>query len=271
MKHNIFLVFTALVFFSACGPSVPQWKMESTIDLEGAAPIGIASLSEGFVIADGDNNSIIFTDQAGKILRKEEDYERPMHLSVDDNGNILIPEYGTDTILVHSGKEITGVLDLGDMELDAPAGVAAFGKERAIADFYNHRILYFDGSTWKSYGKQGHAEGEFEYPTDVQITEDGIYVADAYNNRIQVINKDGSFKAIFGTEEKMNAATGIYVEGDEVMITDFERSRILSFNKEGKLLQIIEEGVKKPTDLLIRDGKLFVTNYDGKSLSVFTR
>jgi len=28
--------------------------------------------------------------------------------------------------------------------LDAPAGVALYEEEIAIADFYNHRILYFN-------------------------------------------------------------------------------------------------------------------------------
>ena len=35
----------------------------------------------------------------------------------------------------------------------------------AIADFYNHRILFGNKGDWISFGKEGKAEGEFYYPT----------------------------------------------------------------------------------------------------------
>ena len=56
----------------------------------------------------------------------------------------------------------------------------------------------------------------------MQITEHSIWVADAYNNRVQVFDKSGNFGQVIGAEAKMNAATGIYVTDSELMVTDFE-------------------------------------------------
>ena len=42
-----------------------------------------------------------------------------------------------------------------------------------------------------NYRKKGNELGELNYPTDIQILKDKIVVADAYNNRIQIFDKQG--------------------------------------------------------------------------------
>ncbi|MFT6808190.1 MAG: DNA-binding beta-propeller fold protein YncE [Saprospiraceae bacterium] len=144
------------------------------------------------------------------------------------------------------------------MEKDAPAGVSKQGESMAIADFYNHRILYFDGATWSSLGgKKGKAPGAFDYPTDVQILGDMIYVADAYNHRGQILDLEGNSVLVFGEEEEINAATGIFVTDDLIALTDFENDRVIIFNNEGKVLQRIEDPLHKPTDVMIDNGLMY--------------
>jgi len=181
----------------------------------------------------------------------------------------LIPEFGKDQISRY-GDKLIDPLSIKD-SLDAPAGVDYLNGTYAIADFYNHRILIGSQDNWISFGKEGKAEGEFYYPTDVHLTSDKIYVADAYNNRVQVFDHKGQFLQTFGKEEKMNAATGITVSDTEVFVTDFENDRILIYTLDGNLSQIIDANVSKPTDLILNKGLLYVTNYKGKSLSVFKK
>jgi DNA-binding beta-propeller fold protein YncE len=172
---------------------------------------------------------------------------------------LYVPQYGSDNIATFSNG-IQGSIVLKD-SLDAPAGIAVLGKERAIADFYNNRILYFNGSEWISIGKEGKGNGEFYYPTDVQITAENIWVADAYNNRVQVFDKRGNFLKMLGQDQKMNAATGIYISENEVFVTDFENNRVLVMDFEGQLKQVLKESVQKPTDILMMHGNLYVINY----------
>ena len=66
---------------------------------------------------------------------------------------------------------------------------------------------------------------------------------------------------MLGQDQKMNAATGLLVTGQEVLITDFEHKRVLVFDHDGQLKQELKKGIDKATDLLIKDGILHIINY----------
>ncbi len=58
-----------------------------------------------------------------------------------------------------------------------------------MADRYNHRIQVFtaEGGFVRQWGSDGSAAGEFNSPEGIAIAANGqVYVADTYNNRIQV-------------------------------------------------------------------------------------
>jgi len=260
------VLFVAIILGS-CVDSSPKWKYEKSISIDGIAPIGFDVDGDNFWVSDGDNNRLLKLDMDGKILVEETEFERPMHLVVD-GGNVYVPSYGSDAIIKYNdGKREE--MSLQD-SLDAPAGVDVNGSEMTIADFYNHRILYTDGTDWMKVGKEGNGDLEFHYPTDVQMSGDKIYIADAYNNRIQIIDKQGNHVKNIGKDQKMNAATGIYVDRPYLYITDFEHDRVLLFNEEGELLSEIKEGLEKPTDVLVHNERLYIINYKSQSIAVYT-
>ncbi|NNK10395.1 MAG: hypothetical protein HKP08_03540 [Flavobacteriaceae bacterium] len=235
-----------------------QWTFESSLQLDGVNPIGITETEGAIWLSDGDHNRLVSLDMAGNITEEIDEMDRPMHLSSEE-GILYVPQYGNDEIIKIDKDRVTALL-LGD-SLDAPAAVDVKGDFIAIADFYNNRILAYNGEEWMSFGKEGKGEGEFYYPTDVQITDESIWVADAYNNRVQVFDRSGNFERMLGQDQKMNAATGIYVHNSQVFVTDFENNRVLIFDLDGNLIQELKEGIDKPTDVLIYDGILFITNY----------
>lgn len=263
-------LITFFTTFSACKESRRDWVLKSDIKIEGIAPIGLTADGENFWLSDGDHNRLVKIDKNGKHINEEKDFERPMHIAAEGN-KIFIPTYGTDEILILENGVRTK-LELTE-ELDAPAGVDIWKDQIAIADFYNHRILFFNGTDWISIGKKGKTDGLFDYPTDVQITESKIYIADAYNNRIQIFDKTGKHLLAFGKEHKMNATTGIFVSDGEIFSTDFENDRVLIFDLDGNLKQELdkENGFSKPTDLIVADNVLYVVNYKGQHISVLER
>ncbi|MFD0798781.1 NHL repeat-containing protein [Maribacter chungangensis] len=268
MKY-IYLVLLGVLVVASCKQkeAVPkEWVFVKTIQLEGVYPIGIVALDGKLWLSDGDNNRLVQIDANGKIEQKVDSLERPMHIDADGE-SLYIPQYGEDNIATLKNG-VLGVLALKD-SLDAPAGVSVFKNEKAIADFYNNRILYSDGDEWISFGKEGKKQGEFYYPTDVQITDSLIWVADAYNNRIQAFDKKGGFVKMMGQDQKMNAATGIFVSEQEVFVTDFENDRVLIFDHEGKLLQEISQNIEKATDLMLFNSQLYVINYRNGKINVF--
>ena len=271
MKNVYIILLAALSVYSCKEEPKTQiaWVHTKTIHLEGINPIGIAQHENGLWLSDGDHNRVVQVNVNGEIQQSIDSLDRPMHIATNA-GVLFIPQYGNDEVLSVSGT-IRKAIALSD-SLDAPAGIDVRGNAVAIADFYNNRILYtLDGKRWSSFGKEGKEDGDFYYPTDVQITNDAIWVADAYNNRVQKFDNNGNHLKTIGEDQKMNAATGIYVAATEVFSTDFENNRVLVFDHDGNLKQEIKDDVMKPTDILLVGKELYVTNYKGKSLSIYVQ
>ena len=257
------VVFT--LFLASCTDK--GWQPKDTILLDGIAPIGITHWNDEIWLSDGDNNRLVVIDENGEIVRQVGPIERPMHL-ISRLDKMYIPSYGQDEIYVFGEASVDTIR--AKVEMEGPGGVDVVNGFTAIADFYNHQVVTYDGSNWNAFGGKGKADGEMHYPTDIQIEGDKLWVADAYNNRIQVFSLEGKHILTFGQELKMNAATGIYVTSTEVFITDFENSRLFVFDHDGKVLQEINTGLDKPTDVFLHDDILWVLNYQGKYITRYT-
>lgn len=263
--RSLSLALITCLIFSAC--QTKNWVADKTVSLNNISPIGIAYDGEHVWLSDGDNNKVVQISKSGEQLRVLDGYSRPMHICYDE-GKLYIPQYTTDLVSIFDDNK-NGHLVI-DKELDAPAGVAVNKNKIAIADFYNHRVLLKNGNEWQSIGKKGrNDDGDFHYPTDVEFENGKLYVADAYNNRIQVFSDKGKHLLTFGREHKMNATTGIYIKNGITYATDFENDRVLIFDENGNLIQTLTEGLDKPTDLIIIEDVLYVINYKGKSISLF--
>lgn len=271
---TLIMVATAMISCTQKAAVPQEWQFEKTIALDGINPIGIAMDGNDIFLSDGDHNRVVKVNDTGAILFEMDGFERPMHIdfgaadfqitdklttSVLKERALFVPEYGRDSIAVMRDNKLD-YLVLKD-SLDAPAAISIYENEIAIADFYNNRVLYYNGSEWISIGTEGKELGQLYYPTDVQITDTKIFVADAYNHRGQVFDKKGNGIAFMGTDQKINAATGIFVNGLEIYLTDFENGRVLVFNMDYQLKQILETGIDKPTDIYVQDDILYITNY----------
>lgn len=275
--RKIYIVIAIAVCVMSCSkePENWGWKYTETIALEGINPIGLAATEDGFWISDGDHNRVVKIDATGKKITSIDSLDRPMHIA-ENNGQLVIPQYGNDEVIrfresvTPKGNPETILISLLD-SLDAPAGADIKSNEIAVADFYNNRIHYANAENkWIIFGKKGKAAGEFNYPTDVQITKDAIWVADAYNNRLQKFSKDGKHQLTVGEAQKMNATTGMFVSDEQLFATDFENDRVLVYGLDGSFMQELKQEINKPTDMIVKDGKLVVANYKSSSLSIYS-
>ncbi len=264
MRINLLIIIALLA--TSCKKEVASWVLNKEVSLGEVAPIGLDFEGDDLWISDGDNNKVIKMDTSGQVLLKIDGLERPMHLDVD--GDIVyIPEYGNDHVLKIQGSKRDTIT--ASVEFDAPAGVHADDGEMAIADFYNHQVIVGSGESWEIIGKKGKSDGEFHYPTDVQLVDNLIYVADAYNNRIQIFDRQSKeFVRTIGSDFGMNAATGIFVTKNNLFITDFENDRVLVLDENDTIVQTIDQ-LSKPTDVIAKDGYLYIINYKSKTLSIY--
>jgi DNA-binding beta-propeller fold protein YncE len=259
------MIVVLLITLTSCGPNV-LWEFERDIELTDVSPNGIAIIGDDIWIADTDNNRLVVIDDAGNIKDEIEEVERPMHITQVE-GKPLISEYGSDIISFLDGRN-RDTIKL-QAEPDAPASADMSGNKIAVADFYNHRVILEDSGKEMHIGKKGDGPGEFHYPTDVQFLNGKLYVADAYNHRVQVFDKSGDHLQTIGGDQGMNAATGIYVTPEYIIVTDFENDRVLTFTQEGELVDLMDEGFLRPTDVLVHENKLYVLNFKGKFISIF--
>jgi len=262
----ILVVSLSFLFATGCDEAPREWVFEKKIQLNGIKPLGIIIKDDAIWLTDVDSNRIVKSDFSGNIIKTYTGLMRPMHMAMVGS-KVYIPEFARDTITIID-NETPGSMKL-DVELDAPAGIAVSDNTSAIIDFYNHRlILNYNGKT-SIIGKKGHADGEFNYPTDVELFEDKIFVADAYNNRVQVFDYEGKVLKVIGWQENIRVATGLAVGSNRVYITDFHGSRVLIYDFDGTLLNIFENQFDKPTDIYLYQDRMYVANYGGGSITVF--
>lgn len=265
-----FVLIVQAFFITGCGSKERVWKFYKEITTGDAKPNGVVYLNGNLWISDTPNNRILEIDTSGNIIKEFGGFKRPMHISLFQN-KIFIPEFLNDSIKIIDVK--TGKVSsiAAGIKPDAPAGIAVNENYTCIADFYNHRVLLKSNEKTTSIGKKGHGKGELFYPTDVFLNDDLIYIADAYNNRIQVFDKNGKFQKVIGSNDNIKTATGIFVNNKNIFITDFENNRILIYSKQGKLLQNISDPrLDNPSDIYIYKEMLYVSNYGGNSI-VFYR
>ncbi len=99
------------------------------------------------------------------------------------------------------------------------------------------------------FGHYGESDGEFMWPTSVDLDRDGnVYVADEWLQRISIFDKDGIFLDKWGIpgdgDGELHSPSGmVFDQEDNLYIVDSGSNRIQKFTKDGIFLHKFgEEG-----------------------------
>jgi sugar lactone lactonase YvrE len=127
----------------------------------------------------------------------------------------------------------------------------------------NNRILKFtkDGKFIKSIGKPGSGPGEFDGPHALAFDSRGrLFVGDRNNNRVQVLDQDGTFIEEF---RQFSRPSGIFIKNDILYVADSE-SESVSQNHNGW-----KRGIRWGS---IKDGKIvgYIPDPETRSRPDFT-
>ncbi|KAI6658684.1 E3 ubiquitin-protein ligase TRIM71-like [Oopsacas minuta] len=119
-----------------------------------------------------------------------------------------------------------------------------FGSIQEIAVVYRNKT-----EPIRNIGGKGSKKGELYCPHGLALDGDKIYIADTYNNRIQIFSTEGKFIHEFG-KGQLNYPYGIALHNEWVFISDLGLHSILKFSKTNyKLIKSVKEVVNYPFGL----------------------
>ncbi len=224
---RLFLLASLAVFFLGCQPSAPEtptyrfvktWGQRGEGPGELREPIGIVISGEEVFVSDAGNNRIQVFDLEGRFLRQ-------------------------------FGSEGSGAGELG-----RPMHLGLQGSTLFVSEYLNDRVqrFSFEGAPLSSIGSAGTGPGQFDAPSSATVDAEGrIYVADFYNQRIQVLSPEGELIRQFGTTGAYGAEPGqftyptavaLFPEGGFI-VGDAYNHRIQAFGADGAFRWMIPDDI----------------------------
>lgn len=217
---------------------------------EFSLPLGVTAAPDGTIyVADTFNNRIQSFDADGGPLAViggegtgDGRFNAPFDVELDEQGNLLVADTGNRRIqridpATGSMLQAFGELGRGPDQLAAPTGVAADGAGGTfVVDRDNRHVHHYDagGALIDRWGSSGSGPGEFTMPLDITVGSEGVYVADAGNDRIQRFTPAGEFASEWGG---LSIPQGIDRDpADRVFVADSGNNRVRLFDPFGSPL-----------------------------------
>ena len=221
-----------------------------------AQPYGVAVDSKGrLYVADSKVGAIFVFNTENKdveLIRNgaQAHFKMITGLTIDDTDRIFVSDSVARHVLVFDPqRRVEATVSEG---MSSPAGVAIDNENRLlyVADTDLDQVLVYDADSYKLVRKIGTAgkkhesteAGLFSRPTNVAVDPDGnLYVADTFNNRIEIFDADGNFVSAFGKNGDgpgyFARPKGVAIDKDgHVWVADTVQDRVQVFTREGRLL-----------------------------------
>lgn len=218
-------------------------------------PTGIAAGSDSVYVADTGNQRVQRLSLSGRFvdqLGEGAGFRKPIDVALGPNRTIYVGDFELDRIFAFSADGALlhkwGKTGTAPGAFEAPAGLAVDQQGRVyVAGFHDGRVQVFDSSgKWiRSIGGKGRGPGQFTYPTDVAVQGEAVFVADAYNHRVQKLSLDGKALAAWGQRWKrflglrgaFRVPTGVALDSQgRIHVADSANRRVVMLSPEGRFL-----------------------------------
>ena len=226
-------------------------------------------------------------EMRGKPVNIISGLNRPYGVVITKNEEIVVAEWSAHciTILNKEGKKVKSFGTYGTKEgqFTKPYGVA-ISHDGHILVTDNHRLqkLTFEGDCVKSVGssKTGNGHLKFNTPRGITVhpTTGQIFIADTFNHRIQVLNKDLTYSHSFGKKGSSPEQYPCDVTFDNegyLYVADSDNHCIKKFTSTGQYVSTFSSRgynpgkIRYPSSIIIDNNILYVSEWGNNRISIF--
>lgn len=244
----------------------------------------------GLAVSDVANHRVLLLAPDGTIRRTIGEFgtgpgqfNEPWGLAVAPDGTLYVADTWNHRIQQFDAEgewrnmwgtfEQATTPDVGGEALFGPRKIVVDDEGNLlVSDTGNKRITRFapTGEPLGSFGGEGGAPGQFREPVGLALAPDGtFYVADSWNRRVQHFAADftqlGEFPVAAWGGEGIENKPYIAAGPERIWVTDPERSRVIEYDLEGRLLRVWGRGegstaLSQPVGLAYARGQLWVAD-----------
>ncbi len=220
-----------------------------------ARPYGIAKDKEGRLyvvdtfskvvhVLDRENNDY-YTFPDSQI----ENYINPIDVVAGEDGRIYVSDSAAKLIHVFAahGKQYVKSFGAGHFERPTELAINSRTGELIVVDTAASSLVVYDENTLEVkqvVGKDSSGKEGFHYPTNITVSRQGlIYVTDALNFRVQVLNSKLEFLTNIGAAGNgpgyFSSPRGVAIDSDgHVYVVDALFDNVQVFDQAGRLLLV---------------------------------
>ena len=150
-----------------------------------------------------------------------------------------------------------------------------------VVDNSNSQVHVFDKQRKyiRSFGQQGSGNGQLYHPAGIAVDNDKrLYIGSPYNNRIEVVENDGTFVRQIGVGH-LSQPRGVTIRNKHVYVAESGNHRISVFTLDSQLIRTIGSQGRGPgqfnrTSAVAfapeEDGDMYVVDYENSRVQVFS-
>jgi len=267
------------------GPKGPEPRVDA---LQSPSAVVTDSNHRVFVADPGADVVHIFDFVHSKYALLDKGGHRPgtpVSLAIDGHDNLYVVDRSRRTVIIYdSAGKFLGHFwkQRGESYFESPAGIAIDKTTGLVfvCDRQRHMVIIMDnrGRVMSKIGKRGGGDqpGEFRLPTQVVISGGEVFVLDAGNMRIQVLDIAGHFLRAIRVPYA-DVRTGLAVDGrDTIYVSNPDLNQIQLFSRDGRRLYTFDPTTTKgekfshPSAMWVDGGDcLYVVDSQSKRVGLF--
>jgi DNA-binding beta-propeller fold protein YncE len=185
-----------------------------------------------------------------------------------DNSVYVVDSELAQLFQIRAGEDTATPL-FPQLKLRQPTGIAydAATRRLYVADTVQHHIVVLSamGEVIKTFGRRGHRDGEFNYPTYLWLdAHHRLFVTDSLNFRIQIFDQNGNYLGKFGQygdgSGNLARPKGVALDRDgHVYVVDGLFHALQIFDEQGNLLLPVGQRGTSPGEFYLPTG-IFIDN-----------